>query len=419
MKFDPLKHDRIAVVIPQEATWDKLTALVLHVALVLKKQMRDVTVRFQDEFRGSKGDPDLAAIPDNLYDIDVRVQYTEPTVWRYLCTGSIPKDKDTELTRKCNNWLPAAESDAQTRTCPACTFEMTKLFVPEFGSATEALINQEGIKSMPGVTRLGQLMSLNNAPGAILKYGFDESLVKLLREVYDLPSESSYLERRRAMLEMFAPIVLHYLEAAKLDGRTVIKLSNPFCMAQYRAVLAILGYSNPEIDTFVAPYYKIAEEVTVRQDAAKRAARTIGFTAFEIPGKNPDHPAEGRVIHTDDRLITRHYIGVHRSASPRLSLVVNRTTSGNVAIQTRGEWNLVSLFGVLDDEEPTLWRLEGRYPSQMVLNGSATRAKPPTKFTDEELIALIGRVCEAPLPRKKPRDQRRRQYYRTTIRQEG
>lgn len=389
MRYNPGFHDSRNIVVPLTTTWDKLAALCLHVLVVRGTTFDGVTIRFEDEFCDDNGHPSIAAIPPTFYDIDVRLRYNQSPITGYMCK---PGKKDRQ---KCGySTSTKKHTELESRACPRCDKKLVP--IREYGSAVhyEAMINDVG--TVPGVGQLVHLMNGNNATG-YLKERFSRSLVRLIRKMFEVGHNVTFLEHRRRVLGMFIPVMQTYFDVAQRDLAALEALPNPFMVDGYGDMLSLLGHDRPEILEILEPIKRALSQVQVRLQQAAARARDASVRRFEISSLH-GQAAEMHLLDSDDHEIAGPYFQAHGGVNnPALGVLVIHGSDGNYAILTKGLWDLNGLAVVLQQVEPGRWHHEGRYESPMLLNGGQSRASVPSELKPMSLITLIQHHAVPPL----------------------
>ena len=346
MRYNAKFHDPANVVVPLTCTWDKLAALCLHVLVVRGTTFDRITIRFEDEFCDERGNPSIDAIPANFYDVDVRQRYNR---------------------------------------------------TPEFGSAThrEAITNNVG--NIPGVGHLVGLMNENNRT-ANLKNRYRRSLVKLIREMYEVEHNVSFLQHRRNVLGLFIAVMETYFAAAARDLDEIEAMENPFTVDGYGDMLALLGNDRPTILEILVPIKRALTQAQTRHRKAVGRAQDATVRVFEIPATGGGQPAELHLLDSDDRKIAGPYFQAHGGANnPSLGILLIHGSDGSYALFTQGVWDLSGLATILNEVEPGRWHFERRYRNAMLLNGSGSRAGVASELKPMQLVELIRRNAVLPI----------------------
>lgn len=250
-----------------------------------------------------------------------------------------------------------------------------------YGSALEGLVYENrSVSTVPGMLRLVELFNKNNKTGYLKGYPF--SLVWLIREMPRLPHNVSSREWRLEIVKLFWTVCEVYFMAAERDQASVAAMENPFTITEYSQLLDICTYLEDSRLTEFAEFFERAE---YREDKAQDRAESITpskvFTVRRMAGGD----VAGHFIETDDDRVPRRYLHSHAEVSV---LLTRKPKSGNYALFVRGTQNLKHLLGVLQRREPGLWDIP-ESGSQMLLNGSSTRAKKGSTQTPSQLIQLI------------------------------
>ncbi|MDD5566739.1 MAG: hypothetical protein PHH01_00940 [Patescibacteria group bacterium] len=319
-----MKDARIPeVMVPKTLTWDKLTALYIYVVYHLKLALSEVVVRFEDEF------PDHGSIPEGVYDLDV--------VRKYNADG------------RC-------------------------------GSATQRVVQECGLAAIPGMAELVEVLNENNRTGFLKNR--PNSLVWLLREVYEAGHNVPFSEHRMNVVRMFWPVQEAYFQAAREHDDMV---QQPLTLDGYAALLQLNGCPAEEIAERRSQLEREFERARNGRERAREKVESIQPTrTFWISLYQSSKSAEAHLIQTDDQRLPREYLREHM-----VPLLVVRKRSGNYAIFVRGHQDLLPLYQALVALEPGIWFHDTRPDSPLLLNGSSSRMAPTSKLVPAQLIELI------------------------------
>lgn len=250
------------------------------------------------------------------------------------------------------------------------------------GSATEKVVEDRDLFDQPGVRHAVDLLNENNGSGFLKS--FDNSLVWLIREFFNVGAEIPSRERRIQVIDFMWPAMEVYCLAAQADEEAVEKMRNPFTLSSFSELCEMADVSGEMKDGFVQRFEAMFAEAKRRKNVAVQKAGEIETETFTLT----DSAAQGHIIRSDNTRIAAEYFKAHRDDENLGVLVVYRR-SRNVAIFCRGTQSFEDLFLELDRLEPGIWFLDTRNPSPMLLNGSTSRAALPTELPKKRLIELI------------------------------
>ena len=339
------KKYRIAV--PETLTWDKLCALYVMTVSRLHTTLDNIELIFEDELKGQ-------LVPSGVLDIDVRKKYHE--------LG--------------------------------------------YGSATDVVATIYSLTDVPGMNHLLAILAKNNGSGYLKDY--PQSLVALIRKMYEVAHNVPWHEHRVQVIRLFWPVMETYFATAHKDLDFVEVAEQPFSFRDYELMLhiaraegSLTRRDNDHLDELLRAFEKAA----TRDAQATERAQSIVPTEFGVRVQGGGS-AQGHLITTDDSRLSAKYFRERQG----FVVLVTRTRDGNAAIFVRGDQNLKPLYDELDRREPDIWYLKvpdvpGKSP--MILNGSDSKKQPPTQLTDSDLMTIIGRHFIHTPRSQRERDRRR------------
>lgn len=326
-------NQQYVVVVPKSLTWDKLSALFVHVVGLLQTGLENVRIRFEDEFP-------VGQIPTELVDIDVRLPYNR-------------------------------ELDPQTG---------QKLY----GSATERIAKLNDLLGTPGMINLVGMLAKNNATGNLKDT--PRSYVALIRQMYEVGRNVDFATHRHQIVELFWPVVETYFTASAHNQAAIDGLPNPFSDAGYQSMAEIAGV---DISAHLADLNRAFEKAAVRKDQTVDRSASVEGRQFVIKGHNSSAHFLGLLVETDDSRMASQIFRDRDDAK----LVVTRKRDGHYAILVRGRQDLRALSAALNQMEPNLWFLDERPMerggSPLLLNGSTSRSAVASALKPTELMGYI------------------------------
>ncbi|MBU0707169.1 hypothetical protein KKG41_02245 [Patescibacteria group bacterium] len=317
------------VVVPKTLTWDKLTALYIYVVYVLKQPLSEVGVHFEDEYQNH------GSIPGGVYDLDV--------VQRYNMSG-------------------------------------------RFGSATERVAsNHDLMEEVPGMRHLVSILNRNNRTGCLK--GQQQSLVWLIRELYEAGRNVDFRQHRLSVIDLFWPVLDTFFKAAHECEPAVEALSETLTLGGYTKLMHLAKVSDDEITQRLGQLKAGFQKARAAWERSRTKASTVQPEhAFNVSVyRMPDSEADAHMVVSDDTRLPREYLRAHGE----VRLLVIRKRSGHYAIFVRGRQILERLHVILEEREPGRWFHDTRPDSPLLLNGSSSRAAVASDLKPLELIRLI------------------------------
>lgn len=248
------------------------------------------------------------------------------------------------------------------------------------GSATERVAQEHGLLDLPGVSHLLQLLNKNNSNGFLKS--FPESFVWLIREFFNVGAENPSRDRRIKVIDTMWPAVEMYFAACEVDEAAVTAMKNPFTVESFEKLCDIAQVGEMQIVYWVSRYQSMFASAKKQGVVAQQRALDIVPETFTVTGSVP---GVGHVIESDNTRVAGQYL----RENPDVAILMVRRRNGNVAIFCTGRQNFNALHAELERLEPSVWYLETRNPSPMLLNGSTSREAAPTKLSKKMLVELI------------------------------